>query len=562
MNLIQTLLEASSLSLKDLKKAMQKDKRVESLFKKDSTLSDVEDPAVLLATVKYWLFNNVNVKGFVEKRSGVKNVDVDTFNSYRKMRESDLDEKKFEWLKEFVADLFKEHSTVERGALSADARKAVSGFINSNGHYHNLPSWVQNELASVPSLRPEKRVLLYRGLLFSDYSLKSRERYDGTLEKGQGLKFLESVRKGTRIVDLEWDRPSSWTTSSEIATRFAKYGPASSSFGATLNWLQRGVKQIDGALGFIISTFAEPEDILIDVNAYKGSLNAAHGDEGEMILRPGSYTCRIVKKYTVHGEVDPESDDTNEIEEKITGSLSKALDRLEDVEMPSVIDDLGTVRVWNADSIGILRNMDLFKKLILKSTKEEASKLYDEYMQIYREHFAHISEDDLLADKHVGSANANKIQRLAEILKRFNYAISHSKLKTANNSKGRGKMHDLTGEEYRQTIESHDVSRIERDMVRHDKLTDKSSASSLSSLGKMLGVDIPNAARLHLSSAAKQHEVIQPVLDAFYKAVGVVQPSDKIEAIKTMSTLIRAAHRNYLILDYVKNIHKELGALK
>ena len=296
--LLKLLQEASTLGINSLKKEMLKDKRISAIFKKNLSLDDIEDKEAFLATLKYWVLNNDSVKNFVASRQNVKDVDLGTFAGYRKMRGKDLTQDNLKWLSEFIQDIFKEYSSVEKGVMSPGLKKELRDWFNASGRYYNLPSWAQRELMSIPSIRPKKRIIVYRGLLFSEGSLEERKLYDGTLEVGNGLEFLRSIKKGTREVDLKWDRPSSWSHGKAVAERFAQFGPASSNFAATFQWLDRAMskKHIDGALGFVIATFARPEDILIDTDLMRSQLETTHGSEGEVILKAGTYSSRIVKK--------------------------------------------------------------------------------------------------------------------------------------------------------------------------------------------------------------------------------------------------------------------------
>lgn len=158
--------------------------------------------------------------------------------------------------------------------------------IHDNAAFHELDSL---------HLKPTQPVTLYRGLLFR-------------LGSDNTANFLRSIRKGTGTVNLVWDRLSSWTTSKEIANRFATCRSASSNFDAMMGWMSKvkDERVIDGDLGFVISTLARPEDILVDMRMV--NVASQHGHEGEVVLKPGRKIARIVKKYNIKGEVDPKAD--------------------------------------------------------------------------------------------------------------------------------------------------------------------------------------------------------------------------------------------------------------
>jgi hypothetical protein len=559
MQLIRLLQEASTLNLVDLKKSMKKDKRIDPLFKQASTLADVTDPEAFLATVKYWLLNNESVKAFVKTRDYVKDIDLATLSGLRKLRGPDLTAREFDKLKDFVSNLFKEHTSVSKGTLSRDARKDIDDFVNTNGYRHDLKGWVAREIGSVDGIRPSKPTLLYRGLLFSESSLEERERYDGTLEKGNGLKFLEAIREGTRIVDLEWDRYSSWTTEKSVAEQFAKFGPASSHTGAMMQWFdrQRSGKAIDGALGFIISTLADPEDILLDVRKYRTASGQNHGDEAEMILKPGTYTCRISKKYNTQGEVDP----TAAASTKGEDAISKIVDQLESITVPYV-DMESAGNHWSHSAVALMKKEELFKKLVSDGLSKQVGASFDQMSKLYKETMHDLGETDLSAEGYVGKPEARqKISTLSKIVKRFRQTHKHSKFITKDNSVGTVAKHEMSGEDYRTTINPVDLRFIERDLLTRGKIDDKETARSFEQLATILGVELPKG-RLSTLGAAKQEPVINATLDAFFKRLNVSKPENRLEAIKLMITLMRKAYRNFDMLKELNSMHEALGNLK
>lgn len=542
---ISLLQEASDLPLSDLKKTIQKDKRVSLILKRDSVFSDIKDVAAFVSTIKFLVLNNRNVMAFVKMRGNVKDIHSYAFETLRKAKPEDFKEEEFDLLKDLLGSLFKEHTSVQNKTLSREARKEIDAFVNSDGVYHDLKSWVQREIASVPGLRPDKKVTLYRGLLFKEYSLKETNRYDGTLEKGSGIKFLEAIREGSRIVDLEWDRASSWTTSKEVAEQFAKYGPASSNYAAQMMWFDRQMskREIDGVLGFVISTLADPKDILLDVSAYKPATHHVHGDEGEMILRPGKYLCRINKKFTVEGEVDPVKSDTSALPK----AIDEALLKIKDVELPPVADSIDA-EVYLHDAFSILRDPTMFQKLTLNETTESANQAYNDLMKVYRDTLHHLTDDDTRADTFIGSPEMRKkASTIAKILQKFRQSSKHQKFA----GKG-GHIHALTGSEFRTTVTTVTLSKLEQFLGSDRRVADRSTARAVAELASALGVQAGN--RLHLLSAARQSEVVDEVVAKFFSVIKVTQPESQQEAIKTMLTMLKKAYRNFTILQLVKYV--------
>jgi len=555
MSLIQILQEASSLGLDSLKKAMLRDKNAKLIFSSDLTLDKIENKDAFLATIKYWLLNNENVKSFISSRHNIRDLDIESLAEYRKLRGNDLDKDKLEWLQKFIKDIFKEYSSVEKGSMPPELRKKLKEWMDTSGRYYNLPAWAQNELMSIPSLRPSKRILVYRGLLFSSESLKERQKYDGTLEIGNGLAFLRSIKKGTREIDLSWDRPSSWTKDKQTAEQFAKYGPASSMYSATLQWLEREMskKSIDGAMGFIVSTFANPEDILIDTTL-SGYLGSKHTDEAEVILRAGAYKARIVKKYTVEGEVDPvQSDMDMSASAELFDNIDKFVSKFELPEDHAAMSSLNDSGLY-FDAAKILCYPDVFRKLILNSSTTSIIHAYDQLLEFYK---SNLKDADEKLQPELFTNNpelGRKADKLREFKQFFEDKVKHSKFGTSKSNK----KHELDGAEYRSIIADSDLRLIEQDLLKFGRMTDSSSGRAFENLAKCLNVKLPSSARINMFGAAKQEEYINEVITSFFKLIRIDKPDDSLEAKKIMINYIRKAFRNLFLLQQIENLKKLL----
>jgi hypothetical protein len=569
MQLIQLLQEASSLPLQDLKKAMSKDKRANPVFKKDLKVEDIPDMAAFLTTLKFYLFNNDNVRSFVKTRDNVKEVFKSGYDELKVLKPAEIDQAKLDDILEFTAGLFKEHAFTARNGMSPDLKKELKTWVNTNSSYHNLSMWARKELDSLSGLKPDKRIILYRGVLFSEYSLKTEKSYDGKMQDGNGMKFLKSIRDGGKEIDINWDKPSSWTTDKEVADKFAKYGPASSNYSATLNWLSRGEKKIDGALGYVISTFANPQDVLIDMRRLTASIEMKHGGEGEVILKPGTYVGRVVKKYTVEGEVDPSvKPDTGE-DSVAAKSIEAVSKHTESFSIPDDAKEILKVaselrKFWSTDAIMLLKYPDLFKKLILNSTTTTATHLHDKLNEWYKKELHHVQDEDLRADKYATNATlSEKIPHVKSVVEHFREKISHSKFKTDKNPKAVGLKHELTGDEWRSTIKAFDVNEVERDLLRDGYITSSEGARSFMKIADALGVELPSSARFNQFGAAKQKPVIQETLKKFMKMVGLsYNEEEPKEAEKTMINLMRKAYRNYDMLSDIERIKERMDRVK
>jgi hypothetical protein len=468
-----------------------------------------------------------------------------TLKKLRELKPTALTQKDIDALQEFTSDLFREFSYVERNGISGPVRKELVDWKNSNGRYFDLSRSAQKELMSVPGLRPTRPTLLYRGLLFSSHDLKERKRYDGQMEVGKGLQFLRSVRDGSRVVDLEWDRASSWSTDRDTALAFAKFGSANSNFGATLQWLERGSKghAIDGDLGFLISTLAQPEDILIDVARLNTAAHLKHGTEAEMILAPGQYTCRVTTKLTKKGEVDP----TAPVADESVNSLIEAVrefSRTWKIDVPPgiVSTEWSTVDADRALSQG---NTELFLALASRGVKEEVLRAYSELKKFYDEHVRSLSIEELqtlIADKKVGPV----IDWITQLRKQMTSQNAHPAFKKPDNSKGRTTNDELTPEQFREAGYTVMSDRL-KSLTQSGRFTDGMLGMYLNTLGKGFGVKIDRD--IHRRGRKEQEEAVDQMLDGFFKALKQERPADRDEAIRILRNAIAGAERNSRLLN-------------
>ena len=565
MKFIRLLQEASELPLADLKKAMQKDKRVAPALKAAQlTPASLEDKGAFLSTLKFFVFNNPNVRAFLSSRHNVKDLWKDEFTKLAQLKVADLEGDKaqsnLDDVQDFLKRLFREHTHVAGGGMSKELRDTLNDWFNTSGRGYYMKPYVQKELESLPGVCSGKKVLLYRGVLFNEWALKSRDKYDGTMEEGNGLKFLKSIRQDKRTVDLSWDRPSSWTKSKEVAERFAKYGPASSQYSAMMQWFDRGINEraIDGQLGFVISTFADPDDVLLDTDYFRAKFHMKHGDEGEVILKPGKYLCRVVKKFTQQGEVDPEAQAAE------SEQLSKALEAVKQAPKLGLDPELkGLKDVWATDGLELLRrDAKVFKKMALNSTTTELLHAYEKARDFFNEHLADLDKSDIRVD---GAEANDELRRQIEALKEV-YDSMKSKVKSVHlrsdkNPSGSGARHQLTAEQLRTSYGSAG-SRLERDLAPQGyvRFFDKQNGHDLKYFARSLGVEPGNAP--HMLGAVKQKDFLDKLSKAFFDKLGIDPPADTSDAVKQMVNLVRKAERNKYLLGIVNELDNNFRTIK
>jgi len=560
MKFLQILNEASTLQVSDLKKVITKDKKVSMILSKDVKLEDITDKEGFLSTLKFYIFNNENVRMFVKSRHDIKDVNKFEFDDLKKKRASDLTQSDLDIIGDFLRVLFKEHTSVSKNTLSPDAKRELRDWVNGDNRYHALSGWAIKELQSVPGLKPSKRILVYRGLLFSESSLKISKSYDGTLEVGQGQKFLKSIKDGSREVDLSWERPSSWTTSKEIAERFAQYGPASSQNGAMMQWLGRmsSKKAIDGALGYVISTFVNPEDVIIDFSKIALS-GAKHGDEGEVIIKAGTIKARIVKKYTVEGEVDPDEKaaDTSKVTETFDALTKFVSENGLPSDLAAIKSTMSKTRdIYGSNASALCSYPDLIVPLMKNSTTTTVIHLMDKYIDFFNSTFKNVTKDDLKIDKYMSTDEefVKKLQALSTVYSTFTGTVTHSKFVGADNQKGKGQINKLSAEEFRATISSSDLAGMQNEYLKLGYFKDESR--EFISLGNSLKIEIPSSFKV--MGAAKQKPYIDEVINAFFEKYSIESPGDSLEKFKSLINLLRKAYRNYSMIDTLSDTIGEL----
>lgn len=291
------LLESlDNLSLEDTLSRIKKDKELKPLFKSDTKVDDVQK---FYSTLNYLFYNNRSVMNFFKKRDSFffERMRKKTVKDYQENIDFILSE-----TKDLISTITKEINRISKSKLSASTKKELLNYVNSTRH-RNFSYEAKKEILNTPSLRPQKPIKLYRGMLFKKGHFENG--FSG--QKNFGTYFLDSIKKGTDIVDINLNRESSWTYSEKVAEGFARYSAASSHNAAMMGWFQREIdkRAIDGELGVILSVLARPENIVIDMNMLESDIGFfEHGNESEVILDSGKYICRIVKAWDKGGEID------------------------------------------------------------------------------------------------------------------------------------------------------------------------------------------------------------------------------------------------------------------
>lgn len=260
------------------------------------------DPKALYDALMGFLKSDTEFQTFVNARR-INWLSVSLGNDGEKPFNPDLAEYYRDTAKEVTAQL----SRAASGRLTADSRKQVVNWCNSNGHRH-LDSETISELSVMEGIRPSEPITLYRGLLFQKWQMENPRWNNDTEDHPKSAKmFIDALKHGHSEMRLGFLKPQSWSDSIDIANRFAVSKAAHSQYSAMLNWLEAGKEKtaIQGQLGIVLSTVFQPSDIVCDVSALNiGHLN--HGNEKEYIIKPGHYTVKMDRIYTRGGIILPD----------------------------------------------------------------------------------------------------------------------------------------------------------------------------------------------------------------------------------------------------------------
>lgn len=406
--------EAMRLPLENVKDELKKNDKTALLFKKGVKMSDIQDPKTFLDSVKNIFLNNVTVIDYVKKTEASGEMTTWELKKLRQLKPEQLNDDTLQDLLSFTKDFQKQVDKRGKKTLSTDARKAMSEWRNASRRKY-IDTRLINELDNIPGLKPDKPIKIYRGLLWaSKYSFeKDRD----------GRKFLDSIKKGTDFVEYQDDKPSSWTNALGTAEGFATAGPSSSQLSGTMNWLQSAASgdKIQGELGAIIMILAKPEDIIADLSRVESNIQSKFAAEGEVILREGKYTAKIVAMYDrKEGKVDPKTYFSKEsksvgdhqlkaLEELKTGWYDEAVKLSNDIEAGAKKTGAHIYHSWLEDKIATPANVKV------------AISIKDEVLKVFTGLFDLVKKMDIAEkmDPKTASEDAREIMKFADT--GFNY---------------------------------------------------------------------------------------------------------------------------------------------
>lgn len=286
--LLDILFERHAPSLQDALKVLKQHPVTSGVFKRESM--DGADAMEMIKVIYNTVLKHHNIRNILN--------DVGIRYKYFMPPYDPTHEYNADSVVYFIKEFAKLASRHQKGKLSTQAKKSIRDYIESYSGRARLPQQVITELLATPGIRPDKPVILYRGMMF-------QKSYNGSYDE-RALAFFDSVRKGRDRMTMDMKGMSSWTYDTKTAERFARYRANSGNFDGMMSALSRSAEKrhIDGELGIIMQTIARPEDIIVDTTMIDLGSNFGGFDESEVILKPGAKVIRIFTAFNQNGVID------------------------------------------------------------------------------------------------------------------------------------------------------------------------------------------------------------------------------------------------------------------
>lgn len=534
MKFLQQLDEAANIPLDQLKGKMKKDPRVKMIFQRSLAVEDLKDQAAFLKTVHYYLFNNPQVRAYIEKRGDRRDISkgwakrlAATTNPTSPLKQMDLD-----WLLAFVKELFKDVGYVQKKDLSKRGHESLMSFFHNVRN--SFDTYAAKEVDSL-DLKPDGPITLYKGLLFDEKSFRS-EPYVGY---GQGLQFLKWVRQGKRTVDLNYDGYTLWTTNKNQALLQALYG-TEASWRKESDAASGKIATYKGQLAFVISTLASPEDVVVDFSKYGEQFGYPTKDQPgyhAVVLKPGKRLARIVSRHTQNGEEDFVSQD--ETDDAV------GLDDIEQLlSMFGRILKLPFPEIMYEDLSRLTYSPEVMKQIAILTdpeVQEKIRKLLNSTFSFYQKH---LKDLDLVKLANQAGQHSAAYTAVRQIVDAFGTNISHKNYGTKPGYH-EVKLADLTNGEDMLTSSvkdsyAEDVARI---IATQKRWTDWSIANRMHGFAKIADPNIDIPEKLHLTGWATQKKLVDAAVDGFYMAIGKQKPESTVEQAKEFLKVAAEAKR-------------------
>lgn len=553
MNFLQQLDEAASIPLDQLKDKMKKDPRVKLIFTRSPQLDQIKDKAEFIKTLRYYVFSNPQVRAHIEKRADRRDVSKHWWKQFSTMKPTDqLTQMQLEWISMLVKDLIKDAAYVAKGDISSRAFEAFNKWFHSSSEYQ-LDTYTTREIDSL-DLKPTSAVTLYRGVLFDERSLRSSD-----FSNSEGLKFLKSVREGTRVVDLKYDHATRWTTNKNDALVMALYGP-SESWRKGEDIEEKKVAKYRGVLGFVVSTLATPDDILVEMKQLEPIYNwptKTSGGYNSVVLKPGKFLSRIVGKYTPEGEEDPiPKKDDDEPDLSVLKNLLTLFGKILKLPFPEISFD-GFSRLTHDPKV--MSEMGL---LLEPGVKERLSKLMTASLNYYKKHLEKLDPKKLTSQ---AAAEPQTFSALQDIHELFGQYITHKRYANPNAMRRQEREAAAVSiKDLRSADDVFDAKYFEQDLASaagivtlQKRFTAWNSASFFVGFAKLADPNYKVPEKIHLEGWKVQKELVDRGVRGFFMAAHEPMPETPAEQAKEMMRI----GREVLSLAWVAKFLQQLKSI-
>jgi len=556
MQFLQQLDEAANIPVDVLKDKMKKDPRVKQVFQRALNVDELKDPAEFIRTLRYYIFSNPQVRAHVDQRADARDVSKHWWKRIAATKPTDeLKQIDLDWLQNLVKDIFKDVGQVQKGDLSKRAHDVLH--VAFSRHFH-IDAYTARELGSL-NLKPSRPITVYHGFHFDERSLKAGDNF---LSYGTGLKFLKSIREGTRVVDLDLDDYTAWTKDRDSALRSALYGRDDSWRGMDSN-PEKKLSRHGAELGFVVSTLAEPEDVVVDMQKF-GEKNywpqEAHHSYNTVILKPGKRLARVVSKHTKAGEVDPTA----------TEQGAANLDALQDqlslfakvLKLPFAEIDYRDLS-WGTGAQGRLEQIKL---LLDPAIKEKIGKLLNSALSYFKKYLADLDLAQLTAAAGANSEAYNVIKQLHAI---FDEGIAHPAYADPNSPQRRGreagyvKIKDLASGDQLLTSRAYDMRANElADIVaRQKRWTQWNINGVVGDLARVVRPGLKLPEKLHLTGWKVQGPLLADAVTGFFQLIDEPVPATHAEQAKRIREVANEASRTAAAATFLQKIKAAASGL-
>lgn len=536
MKFLQQLDEAANIPVEQLKDKMKKDPRVKMVFQRELNVDELKSPDDFIRTLRYYLFSNPQVRAHLDKRADVRNIGRYSWKLMDKTLRPGMELKQdtLNDLLSLVKDLFKDVGQLQKQDLSTTAVENFHDWYQRQST--QLHPYSARELDSL-GLKPSKAVRLYRGFLFNERSFEERS---GLMASGDAIEFLRSIREGTRVIDLKFDKHSVWTTDKDEAIKRAI---GLDKWTKLTGETERKVQRYQGLLGFVVSTLAEPKDVLLDLSQTKQALGwpgEGTPDARAMVLKPGDYLGRVVHRFTPEGEEDPTATKSDDTDLDSVKSQLSLLGRILKLPFPTITFTGVDRNAWSPESMSQVG-------ILLKPEVQEATiKLLKQVTAYYNKHLAKVSVQKVAAQAGENSATFAALKEIHEL---FSTSFRHQSFPLEKGRRGAYGSKDLKDiENFEELLtaqpdsENYKLADAASHIANQKRWTDWRIGGVFRGFARIADPSYTVPDKIHLSGWKVQKELVDKAMDGFYTAIGKTKPESYAEQAKEFVRVLNKAN--------------------